>query len=328
LEVEKIRSRVIIFYIMDLDGYSLNQMMRIAGRGNSWWDASADDGQCSSVEKIQEILSKARNDQEDLWKTIVTSSTWYSSSAFEEPVASTSSGDHDQVRQVEAAACNGAQLVISRDQLNIPRRISRPLMTAETENSLDWSLRRMEEFNAAASGSQTSACPSTLPITLEEVPSQQPAMRLHHPSLQLGVHGMISKLELQPPLSPRLLQRTGPHFSRNPVSACNSQSNIPATTWTALAAAGTSIAEHSSLMAILNTSFALDLLRIRRKYLLLLYNFSSNRRLQQAVNLSKDLIKSHQCKNCTRIRCLNKSLIGDPNDLPALQADFSLGNFV
>jgi hypothetical protein len=62
--------------------------------------------------------------------------------------------------------------------------------------------------------------------------------------------------------------------------------------------------------------------------LLLLYNFSSNRRLQQAVNLSKDLIKSHQCKNCTRIRCLNKSLIGDPNDLPALQADFSLGNFV
>jgi len=306
---------------MDPDGYSLNQMMRIAGRRNSWWDASADDGQCSSVEKIQEILSKARNDQEDLWKTIVTSSTWYSSSEFEEPVASTSSGDHEQVRQVEAAAC-------SRDQLNFPRRISRPPMTAETENSLDWSLRRMEEFNAAASGSQTSACPSTLPITLEEVPSQQPAMRLHHPSLQLGVHGMISKLELQPPLNPRLLQRTGPHFSRNLVSACNSLSNIPATTWTALAAAGTSIAEHSSLIAILNTSFSLDLLWIRRKYLLLLYNFSSNRRLQQAVNLSKDLIKSHQCKNCTRIRCLNKSLIGDPNDLPALQADFSLGNFV
>jgi hypothetical protein len=243
--------------MMDLDGYSLNQMMRIAGRGNSWEDASADDGQCSSGEKIQEILSKARNDQEDLWKTIVTSSTWYSSSQFGEPVASTSSGDHDQL---EAAACNGAQLVISRDQLNIPRRISRPPMTAETENSLDWSLCRMEEFNAAASGSQTSACPSTLPITLEEVPSQQPSMRLYHPSLQLGVHGMISKLELQPPLSPRLLQRTGPHFSRNPVSAGNSLRNIPATTSTALAAAGTSIAEHSSLIAILDASFALDLL--------------------------------------------------------------------
>jgi hypothetical protein len=236
---------------MDLDGYSLNQMMRIAGRGNPWEDASADDGQCSSVEKIQEILSKARNDQEDLW---------YSSSEFGEPVASTSSGDHDQVRQLEAASCNGAQLVIIRDQLNIPRRISRPPMTAETENSLDWSLCRMEEFNAAASGSQTSACPSTLPIKLEEVRSQQPAMSLHHPSLQLGVHGMISKLELQPPLSPRLLQRTGPHFSRNPVSACNSLSNIPATTSTALAAAGTSIAEHSSLIAILDASFALDLL--------------------------------------------------------------------
>jgi hypothetical protein len=260
LEVEKIRSRVLRFYMMDLDGYSLNQMMRIAGRGNSWEDASADDGQCSSVEKIQEILSKARNDQEDLWKTIVTSSTWYSSSEFGEPVASTSAGDHDQVRHLEAAACNGAQLVISRDQSNTPRRILRPPMTAGTENSLDWSLCRMEEFNAAASGSQTRACPSTLPITLEEVPSQQPAMRLHHPGLQLGVHSMISKLELQPPLSPRLLQRTGPHFSRNPVSACNSLSNIPATTSTALAAAGTSIAEHSSLIAILDASFALDLL--------------------------------------------------------------------
>lgn len=245
--------------MMDLDGYSLNQMMRIAERGNSWEDASADDGQCSSVEKIQEILSKARNDQEDLWKTIVTSSTWYSSSEFGEPVASTSAGDHDQVRHLEAAAC-GAQLVISRDQSNTPRRILRPPMTAGTENSLDWSLCRMEEFNAAASGSQTSACPSTLPITLEEVPSQQPAMRLHHPGLQLGVHSMISKLELQPPLSPRLLQRTGPHFSRNPVSACNSLSNIPTTTSTALAAAGTSIAEHSSLIAILDASFALDLL--------------------------------------------------------------------
>ncbi len=258
--MEKIRSPVIRFYMMDLDGYSLNQMMRIAGRGNSWEDASADDGQCSSGEKIQEILSKARNDQEDLWKAIVTSSTWYSSSEFGEPVASTSSGDRDQVRQLEATACNGAQLVISRDQLNMSRSISRPPMTADTENSLDWSLCRMEEFNAAGSGSQTSACPSILPITLEEVPSQQPSMRLHHPSLQLGVHGMISKLELQPPLSPRVLQRTGPHFSRNPVSAGNSLSNIPATTSTALAAAGTSIAEHSSLIAILDVSFALDLL--------------------------------------------------------------------
>ncbi len=133
---------------MDIGRY-LRQGMKRMGGGD--WESI----QC--VEKIQEMLSRAIRDQEDMWKILLSTSSTPSDKLGEK--AGTSQFG-DQLQQQLEAGCNEhqqQQTTCSKDL--VPGRILRPLM-AKIENSLDWchlALCRLKEISTTTSQSPASA---------------------------------------------------------------------------------------------------------------------------------------------------------------------------
>jgi hypothetical protein len=151
---------------MDFGGYLSLGMKRMGG--GDWTSAHC-------AEKIQEMLSRAIRDQEDLWKILISSAP---SSELGESAAAHGEG------QLEAAGNRQQQLVSGCIQF-IPAKNLRPL-TAKLENSLDWchlALCRIKEFTARAD-------PST---TLTPIISQQAAAKIpRYPKLKHNHDGPAS----------------------------------------------------------------------------------------------------------------------------------------
>jgi hypothetical protein len=208
-----------------------------------------------SAEKIQEMLSRAINDQQQLWKILVSAS----SSSSDQLAGSSSdqlgeSVDGEQLDQagIEVAAGDTSrqqqQLVgiTCTPEFNLPARLFRPL-AAKLENSLDWcylALCRIQDLTSQLiAARELPRSISALPIINQQVSSVQPCCRgysiLEHeefhdqlqPSFQVRLHpNAVSKLKLhRSSLSP--LQIPGrtvdsgslvdeASLSRSPTSLC------------------------------------------------------------------------------------------------------------
>ncbi|KAH8966581.1 hypothetical protein BDL97_03G033000 [Sphagnum fallax] len=225
-----------------------------------------------SAEKIQEMLSRAINDQQQLWKILLSAS----SSSSDQLAGSSSdqlgeSVDGEQLDQagIEVAAGDTRrrqqqQLVgiTCTPEFNLPARLFRPL-AAKLENSLDWcylALCRIQDLTSQLiAARELPRSTSALPIVNQQVSSVRPCCTgysiLEHeefhdqlrPSFHVRLHpNAVSKLKLyRSSLSP--LQIPGrtmdssslvdeASLSRSPTSLCLLNKS-PKTESTSLAAA-------------------------------------------------------------------------------------------
>jgi len=208
-----------------------------------------------SAEKIQEMLSRAINDQQQLWKILVSAS----SSSSDQLAGSSSdqlgeSVDGEQLDQagIEVAAGDTSRQqqqmvgITCTPEFNLPARLFRPL-AAKLENSLDWcylALCRIQDLTSQLiAARELPRSISALPIINQQVSSVRPCCRgysiLEHeefhdqlqPSFQVRLHpNAVSKLKLhRSSLSP--LQIPGrtvdsgslvdeASLSRSPTSLC------------------------------------------------------------------------------------------------------------
>lgn len=175
-----------------------------------------------SAEKIQEMLSRAINDQQQLWKILVSAS----SSSSDQLAASSSdqlgeSVDGEQPDQAGIEVTAGdtrrqqQQLVgiTCTPEFNLPAGLFRPL-AAKLENSLDWcylALCRIQDLTSQlVAAREVPRSISALPIVNQQVSSVRPCCRgysiLEHeefhdqqlrPSFQVRLHpNAVSKLKL------------------------------------------------------------------------------------------------------------------------------------
>ncbi len=229
-----------------------------------------------SAEKIQEMLSRAINDQQQLWKILLSAS----SSSSDQLAGSSSdqlgeSVDGEQLDQagIEVAAGDTRrrqqqQLVgiTCTPEFNLPARLFRPL-AAKLENSLDWcylALCRIQDLTSQLiAARELPRSTSALPIVNQQVSSVRPCCTgysiLEHeefhdqlrPSFHVRLHpNAVSKLKLyRSSLSP--LQIPGrtmdssslvdeASLSRSPTSLCLLNKS-PKTESTSLAAAPSGI---------------------------------------------------------------------------------------
>jgi hypothetical protein len=142
------------------------------------------------VEKIQEMLSRAIRDQEDMWKILLSTSST-PSDKLGEKAGTSQFGD-----QLEAGCNEQQQQQISCSKELVPGRILRALM-AKIENSLDWchlALCRLKEISTTTLQSPASATPLQQQAGATSMPRRYPNLQaasnlklLHAPLSASGI---------------------------------------------------------------------------------------------------------------------------------------------
>jgi hypothetical protein len=159
-------------------GNYLSQGMKRMGGGD--WES------IQYVEKIQEMLSRAIRDQEDMWKILLSTCSTPADKLGEN--AGTSQFG-DQVHQQLEVGCNQQeqqQQQTTCSQELVPERILRPLM-GKIENSLDWchlALCRLKEISTTTLQSPASATPLQQQAGATSMPRRYPNLQAA-PNLKL-----------------------------------------------------------------------------------------------------------------------------------------------